>query len=907
MTWAGPVTPEQEVDLQILPPWVVSLWRGVGIVLIVVLLVALSRATYGFPKRLPFQQSGAAAAVAALGLLSLINPSITEAQPAIPDPQLLEELRTRLLEPPECSPRCAELTRAVLGADEDVLTVRLWINALAEVAVPVPGDPKSWLPSRVEVEGVVTSALFRDGAGVLWLRLGPGTHQVMLRGPTPPVGAFSVAFPESPRFVEVNADSWDHAGVSQNRLLSGSIEFVRKVPESDEDDESVAGERFDPFVRVVRRLEFGIDWHVHTDVHRIAPTRGAFTMAIPLLPDESVITPDTEVREGQALVAMPAGVSSVSWRSTLPRGGRIVLNAPEGDWREVWQIAATPIWHVEGAGLPAVSPERVDRNFWVPEYYPHPGETLELEVTRPAGAEGETLAIDNVTVSTVLGKRSRDTDLSFSYRSTRGGQHTVRLPSDAQVLEVTSDGRAIPLRPEEGALPLPIAPGAHHVKVRWREIAGIEAIEHSSVVDLGTASSNIRLGLRLPDDRWILYADGPRVGPAILYWPELLAFIVIAFMLARTRYTPLRGWDWLLLGLGLSTFAWPVLLLVIAWLFAINWRADAELADSRWRFNMTQLALGALSIVAVGALVSAIPYGLLGSPDMHVSGQYSSGNDLNWFQDQAEGQLPSGRVLSVSLWYYKAAMLLWALWLSFALIKWLPWAWRCYSAEGYWPGAHREQRWRIAAAGIGQGGDMSWIESVPYGSAAGRLKNIYDRIKGPDNYIDNILMVHGLRPHTLEGHMSLYKNVLHHSGNMVPKWLLETIGVHVSMLNRCEYCVAHHAEGLARLIDDADRVASIIDALRREEYPDDVFADAERLALAYARALTIAPASVTAAHIDRLRAAGLSDGEILEINQVASYFAYANRTVLGLGVTTQGDKLGLSPSGGGSSNDWEHK
>ena len=45
------------------------------------------------------------------------------------------------------------------------------------------------------------------------------------------------------------------------------------------------------------------------------------------------------------------------------------------------------------------------------------------------------------------------------------------------------------------------------------------------------------------------------------------------------------------------------------------------------------------------------------------------------------------------------------------------------------------------------------------------------------------------------------------------------------------------------------------------------------------------------------------DGEILEVNQVAAYFAYANRTVTGLGVSTEGEKLGLSPDDG---DGWEH-
>ena len=54
--------------------------------------------------------------------------------------------------------------------------------------------------------------------------------------------------------------------------------------------------------------------------------------------------------------------------------------------------------------------------------------------------------------------------------------------------------------------------------------------------------------------------------------------------------------------------------------------------------------------------------------------------------------------------------------------------------------------------------------------------------------------------------------------------------------------------------------------------------------------------------VERLRTAGFSDGEILEINQVVAYFAYANRTVQGLGATTEGETLGYHP---GRSSDLE--
>jgi len=200
---------------------------------------------------------------------------------------------------------------------------------------------------------------------------------------------------------------------------------------------------------------------------------------------------------------------------------------------------------------------------------------------------------------------------------------------------------------------------------------------------------------------------------------------------------------------------------------------------------------------------------------------------------------------------------------------------------------------------------MSWIDIVPYAESTGRLRAAYDRIKGPSDDIDNIMQIHSLRPHTLLGHMSLYKSVLHHTSNQLPVWLLETVGVYVSMLNKCSYCVDHHLAGLRRLLDDDDRSDAIQRALEQGDLTAN-FDAREQAILTYARQLTEEPANVSAADAQALRTAGLTDGELLEVNQVVSYFAYANRTVLGLGVTTQGDVLGLSPGDSDDANDWQH-
>ena len=201
---------------------------------------------------------------------------------------------------------------------------------------------------------------------------------------------------------------------------------------------------------------------------------------------------------------------------------------------------------------------------------------------------------------------------------------------------------------------------------------------------------------------------------------------------------------------------------------------------------------------------------------------------------------------------------------------------------------------------------MPWIATVSCEESTGKLRKLYDRVKGPQNNVDNIMMLHSLRPHSMEGHMAIYKYVLHHSSNTVPKWFLEVLGVLVSVLNDCNYCVDHHFAGLKRLLADDEKADAIKTAIQSGKFKDAPLSDAQKEAMLYAKTLTIAPASLGEADVIALRQCGLKDGEILEINQVCSYFSYANRTVLGLGCTIEGDIIGLSPNNSDDPDDWSH-
>jgi hypothetical protein len=276
-------------------------------------------------------------------------------------------------------------------------------------------------------------------------------------------------------------------------------------------------------------------------------------------------------------------------------------------------------------------------------------------------------------------------------------QHPVQLPANAEVTEVVIDGQAQSLRATDGELVLPILPGEHSVQVTWRSAGDISTRLVTPAVNIGAPASNILLQLELPRDRWLLGTQGPRLGPAVLYWSELAVLLLAAIILGKTNLAPLKTWQWLLLGLGFSTFDWPAFGWIVVWLLASGARARWDGAGPWWRFDLVQVAVAGLTIIALATIVSSLPGGLLGVPDMSVTGNGSYGNMLRWFADQGNAVLPQAAAFSVPLWVYKAFILGWALWLSFALLRWLPWVWRSFSAQGY--GRPRDARVAAATGG----------------------------------------------------------------------------------------------------------------------------------------------------------------------------------------------------------------
>ena len=185
----------------------------------------------------------------------------------------------------------------------------------------------------------------------------------------------------------------------------------------------------------------------------------------------------------------------------------------------------------------------------------------------------------------------------------------------------------------------------------------------------------------------------------------------------------------------------------------------------------------------------------------------------------------------------------------------------------------------------------AWIRMIPEDEADADLTDALAGARTPHGTVDNVLRVHSLRPNTMRGHMVLYKAALHDDANTLPMWLQETIASYVSVLNDCDYSYANHWANARHLIGDHARSNAIEAALKARRLGD-VFEGRELALLRYAEKLTLTPGRVEESDIAPLRAAGLDDGEILEANQIVCYFNYVNRSINGLGVTTEGDIVG---------------
>jgi uncharacterized peroxidase-related enzyme len=144
-------------------------------------------------------------------------------------------------------------------------------------------------------------------------------------------------------------------------------------------------------------------------------------------------------------------------------------------------------------------------------------------------------------------------------------------------------------------------------------------------------------------------------------------------------------------------------------------------------------------------------------------------------------------------------------------------------------------------------------------------------------FVPNVLRLFALRPSHLLTWNAHYDEAMKGDSGLT-KAEREMIAVVVSVTNDCPYCITAHSAALRKLTRDpvlADRVAA-------DHTEADIPVRMKR-ALDYAVKLTLTPRLMVEDDVRRLREAGWSDEDVMDIAEVTALFNFTNRLASGLG------------------------
>ncbi|MCP4786397.1 MAG: hypothetical protein GY878_22890 [Fuerstiella sp.] len=680
--WNGPVSSDQQIT-----PVLISRPLQQGLTVVRLLLLFLLAAIVFGVKTIRLPRWGRRVASAAL-LVPMLFANTASAQ--IPDRDMLETLRERLLEPSDAYPHAAEIASVALTLNENRLTMRAEVHAAIEVAVPLPGRLPSWSPLSVTVDDQPDAPVCRRDDGYLWVTVPAGVHEITIAGLLADAAEWEWAFLLPPRRVSIDAPGWNITGVRPHGVPENQVLLARQE-QTTEGEATYDQKHFHAIVAVDRSLEAGLVWKVHNTVSRQSEPGKAVSIRVPLLPGERVLTSNAVVEDGTIQVNLGASQRNFRWESELEAVDEIRFDALQTEqWIERWHLITSAVWNVSFEGLAPIYESSEER--LIPVWHPWPGEGVTLAFRRPKAISGETVTVQRVLHETTLRARQRETSLRLQVESSLGADFRIGFDSQADVSSVSVASQSVPVRRDGEQLIVPLRPGKQSVEVSWTSQEELLTTARVGAVNLPAVGANVTTTMMVPQNRWILWANGPQRGPAVRFWTIVASAILVALVLGSVSLSPLRRIEWVLLALGLTQVHISAAMLVVGWLFLLAWRSKREPGQMGfWRFNLLQLLLVFLTFIVMGIFIVVVGEGLLGNPDMFIVGNGSSRTSLNWFQPRIGLDMPEPHIISISVWYYRLLMLFWALWLATALLRWLHNGWNAFSNGGCWKPRARKQ------------------------------------------------------------------------------------------------------------------------------------------------------------------------------------------------------------------------
>jgi hypothetical protein len=684
--WSGPVSAKEKVSFFLIPLWGQRLLTVARVGLLVGLL-------YGLLRRRDFAQKSAeptpqamppafpvslVALVISLSALAMAPKAAAQ----FPSQEMLNQLRERVLEMPADLAERAQIPRVKLSLQGRTLAMDAEVHCAMETAVPLPGRLPTWSPLRISVDGKNDVPATRKD-GYLWIVLGPGIHQVQVEGLVP-TGDWEWTFLLKPQYVTVDAPNWSVTGVKPSGIPEAQVFFVEKNRSAGA-EATYDRKDFNPILQVHRSLELGLTWRVNNQVQRLSPVGKAISVSLPLLPGERVLSPGVTVEDGRIEIRLGAQESDLSWESELTQAPELKLEAEKNDrWVELWDVTASSTWNLTLGGLATVF--EPGQNGLIPTWRPWPGELVTLKIARPEAIGGETMTIHSAQHRMSLGARQRTSELTLNVQTSLGSDFVIDLDPTAEISSLKLASLETPVRKDGSRVIIPLRPGEQLIELAWKTPSQLGFKSSGDRVKLPVDCSNTKTSIGVSaDDRWVLWAGGPQRGPAVRFWGLLLSAVLFGFLLGKIPISPLRSHEWILLIIGLTQAPLACGIITVGWLFWLAARGRYGNRVIPALFNLNQIALIASVLPIALILLYVLHQGLLGRPEMWISGGGSSANELKWFQARGtNSQLPMPTVISVSIWFYRGIMLAWAVWLAFAVLRWIRWGWQQLGSGGYW-------------------------------------------------------------------------------------------------------------------------------------------------------------------------------------------------------------------------------
>ena len=181
---------------------------------------------------------------------------------------------------------------------------------------------------------------------------------------------------------------------------------------------------------------------------------------------------------------------------------------------------------------------------------------------------------------------------------------------------------------------------------------------------------------------------------------------------------------------------------------------------------------------------------------------------------------------------------------------------------------------------------MTWIQTISWEDSEGVLKDAYDWQAASLGEPAEYTQLGSLYPEIVAQRLQLYRAVEGCPSDLSP---VERAAVNyvTSVLNGTAHCASGGRLKLSALGCPPEVIEAIDDNPRG---PDTGDARLDAL-MAHAAKLTLHPTEMSEGDLDALRAHGLSELDLLDVNNRVSYYCYTNRVVMGLGLrTTRGSE-----------------